>query len=44
LKLERFAERLGNAKVGRDIISRREMTFDKELVLDPRSVMVVEVK
>jgi glycosidase len=44
LNLSRFSERLGGAKVGRDIISRRELALDKELVLDPRSVMVVEVK
>jgi hypothetical protein len=44
LKLDRFAERLGNATVGRDIISRREMALDRELLLNPRSVMVVEVK
>ena len=44
LNLSRFSERLGGAKVGRDIISRRELALDKELVVDPRSVMVVEVK
>ncbi len=41
LKLDRFAERIGNAKVGRDIIGKRELALEKELVLEPRSVMVV---
>ena len=41
LKLDRFAERIGNAKVGRDIIGRRELALEKELVLEPKSVMVV---
>jgi hypothetical protein len=44
LKLSRFSERLAGAKAGRDILSRTEFTLDKELVLNPRSVMVMEVK
>ena len=44
LNLSRFSERLGNVKVGRDIIGKRELALNKEIVLEPKSVMVVEVK
>ncbi len=44
LKLNRFAERIGNAKVGRDIIGRREIALGKEIILEPRSVMVMDVR
>jgi hypothetical protein len=44
LNLSRFGERLAGAKVGRDILSRTEFALDKVLVLNPKSVMVVEVK
>jgi hypothetical protein len=43
LNLSRFSERLGNVKVGRDVISRRELELNKELVVDPRQVLVIEL-
>ncbi len=43
LKLDRFSERIGNVKVGRDVISRRELELSKELVVDPRQVLVIEL-
>jgi glycosidase len=43
LNLNRFKERLGNAKVGRDILSRRELDLSKELVIDPSHVLVIEL-
>jgi glycosidase len=43
LKLERFAERLSNAKVGRDIIGRKEITLGTEMTLEPRQTMIIEL-
>jgi len=43
LNLGRFNERLGTAKVGRDILNRRELDLSRELVIDPRQVLVIEL-
>ena len=39
----RFAERLGDAIRGRDVLSGQEVALDGELTLEPRSVLLLEI-
>ena len=43
LDLERFAERIGDSSRANDVISGRRYAVDRPIVLEPRSVLLLEV-
>lgn len=44
LKTDRFAENIGNFKTGKDIITDKIIDVTKEITLEPKSVLILELK
>ena len=40
----RFAENIGNHKSGKDAITEQNIDFTKEITLEPKSVLILELK
>ena len=43
LPTSRFAERLGNGRTATDVISGKRFNLSRDLVLEPRSVLLLEL-
>jgi len=44
LKTNRFAENIGNYKTGKDIITDKIIDLTKEITIEPKSVLILELK
>lgn len=44
LKTDRFAENIGNFKTGKDVITDKIIDVTKEITLEPKSVLILELK
>jgi hypothetical protein len=44
IKTERFAENIGNFKIGKDVITEQTIDVTKEIPLEPKSVLILELK
>jgi glycosidase len=44
LKTDRFAENIGNYKTGKDVITDKIIDVTKEITLEPKSVLILELK
>jgi glycosidase len=44
LKTDRFAENIGNFKTGKDVITDKIIDITKEIALEPKSVLILELK
>jgi hypothetical protein len=44
LKTDRFAENIGNYKIGKDVISDKIIHISKEIILESKSVLILELK
>jgi len=44
LKTDRFAENIGNYKTGKDIMTDEIIDLSKEITLEPKSVLILELK
>ncbi len=44
LGLSRFAERLGDAKFATDVLTGKRFNMEKQLVLEPRSALLLELE
>lgn len=44
LKTDRFAENIGNFKTGKDVITDKIIDVTKEITLEPKSVLLLELK
>jgi hypothetical protein len=40
----RFAENIGNHKTGKDVITEQNIDVTKEITLEPKSVLILELK
>ena len=40
----RFAENIGNYKTGKDVITEQNIDVTKEITLEPKSVLILELK
>ncbi|WP_281297565.1 glycoside hydrolase family 13 protein [Flavobacterium limnophilum] len=44
LKTDRFAENIGNFKTGKDVITDKIIDVTKEITMEPKSVLILELK
>jgi glycosidase len=44
LKTDRFAENIGNYKTGKDVITDKIIDLTKEITLEPKSVLILELR